>query len=105
MLMIVKVVRSPRKWIGPDVTTTLEGKPNCVALVAYKRNKPVPATVTVVPSGENVSVPGPEAFTVTDLPVSRFVTVANREPVITYTVDPSGSVDTVAYSLSTGYAI
>ena len=42
-------------------------------------------------------VPGPEAFSVIDLPLVVFVRVQTSEPVIFTTVEPSSSVENVPY--------
>ena len=56
----------------------------------------------MVPSGEKVSVAGPEALSVTATPVSLSVAVTSRAPVIFITVEPSAAVEMVPYSLLTG---
>src|SRR5260370_32014009 len=57
-----------------------------------------------MPSGAMVTVPGPDALTVIDLPVALLVRLTNRDPVVLMTVDPSAVMVMVLYSLSTGNA-
>src|SRR5215470_3274608 len=54
------------------------------------------------PSGRNVIFPGPEMFAVMDFPVLRFVFVKVKLPVTRRVIDPSATLRTLKYSLSTG---
>src|SRR5260370_39267538 len=104
MLVIVLRARVSVKCSGPDVSTRSDGSPTSVPLEAKRTPRPSASTVALIPSGAMVTVPGPDALTVIELPVALLVSLTNRDPVILMTVDPSAVMAMVLYSLSTGNA-
>ena len=102
MLLMASVVGLKVNAKSPLVTTRFDGNPNAVAFAANKKVSPRETAVAELPSGAMVSEPGPEALTVTDLPMSSLVAVTRSDPVVLIIVDPFGSAVTVEYSLSTG---
>ena len=58
--------------------------------------------MVIEPSACVVTFEGPEMFSVTALPVLRFVYVLVKEPVVSAIVEPSAALSSFLYALSPG---